>query len=91
LCIFWKQCTPHEIIIRFIIGCSIFTWGIITNSYLHGINEIQLLKLHLKNTNKKEIDHNYNEYRDYTIAYIFAISGISVIAYTSILALNKNK
>ena len=68
------------IINRWIIGFSLFTCGIITYSYLHGIKEIQILKLHLKNR-KHEMDDTNDQFRLYNIAYIFAITGISFVAY----------
>lgn len=79
-----------------IIGCSVFTCGIITSSYLHGINELQLL--HMKYKHKKEMDLVADIYDDrcisyysrhFTIAFILGITGISLVAINSIHALNK--
>ena len=81
-----------------IIGCSLLTGGIITSSYLHGINELQLF--HMKFKYKKEMDliqnnnnnnNNDNEFityysRHYTIAFILGITGISYVAFKSIQA-----
>jgi hypothetical protein len=79
-----------------VIGCSLLTFGIITSSYLHGINEIQLL--YMKYKHKKEMDLVAENYEDkliayysknYTIAFILGITGISLVAIRSTLALNK--
>lgn len=79
-----------------VIGCSLLTFGIITSSYLHGINEIQLL--YMKYKHKKEmvlIADNYEDKliafysKNYTIAFILGITGISLVAIRSTLALNK--
>jgi len=80
-----------------IIGCSLLTYGIITSSYLHGINEIQLL--YMKYKHKKQMDLIADNYEDkliayysknYTIAFILGITSISVIAIRHTLSLNKN-
>jgi len=79
-----------------VIGCSLLTFGIITSSYLNGINDIQCL--YMKYKHKKEMDliaHNYEDQliayysKNYTIAFILAITGISLVAIRSTLALNK--
>jgi hypothetical protein len=79
-----------------VIGCSLLTFGIITSSYLHGINKIQLLCMKYKH--KKEMDLIADIYDDkliayysknYAIAFILGITGISLVAIRSTLALNK--
>jgi len=71
-----------------IIGCSVFTCGILTSSYLHGINELQIF--HMKHKYNKEMklldtindDQLISYYsRHYTIAFILGITGISIISY----------
>lgn len=80
-----------------IIGCSLLTCGIITSSYLHGLNELQIL--HMQYKHKKEMklmdDDNYDDRcisyysRQYTTVFILGITGISVLAFRSTLALTK--
>jgi hypothetical protein len=74
-----------------IIGCSVFTCGILTSSYLHAINDIQMF--HMKHKYKKQmklLDINSEDQlisyysRHYTIAFILAITGISIVSYIHI-------
>ena len=81
---------------KWIIGCSILSYGLITNAYLNSISDIPLIhmkykyKLELqeieknidlsdKIKNEDKIIHYFWKY--YNFAFIFGITGISVIAF----------
>jgi hypothetical protein len=79
-----------------IIGCSLLTCGILTSSYLNGINAIQCL--YMKYKHKKEMELIADNYEDklisyyskyYNIVFILGITGISALAIRSTLAINK--
>ena len=70
-----------------IIGCSVFTCGILTSCYLHAISNIQMF--HMKHKYKKQmklLDINSEDKlisyysRQYNITFILAITGISVLS-----------
>lgn len=74
-----------------IIGCSVLTYGILTSTYLHAINDIQMF--HMKHKYKKQLklldinseDKLISYYSThYTIAFILGITGISIVTYIHI-------
>jgi hypothetical protein len=82
----------------FIIGFSLITYGIITRSYLHGVNNLQLL--HIKHKYRKEVKQidnliNLNDliniedklisyyWNNFIISSIIGITGVSLIIFRS--------
>lgn len=82
-----------------IIGCSIFSYGIITYAYLHSIDNLSFIHRKRKHWLKLQQNANPIEYNEkinmenqqitfycihYNAVYILALSGLSFVAYKSI-------